>query len=182
MKIWLVLVGGRSELVGVVGVGWVGWMSCVFVFCCGAQFGWRWLYSGLGLSVFGLGGGGFRLDRCGDFGVQVLGHFPSQVDHLGTEVVKLVSGDRKHVPVVFFQALVDRPSCLGEVPCELEKSLVSLFVERVFGLVLVKFEWFGAMGVFGLVVFMNEGGHVIWGDIFDVESGGGVILGDLVVS
>ena len=32
MKIWLVSVGGRSELVGVVGVGWVGWMSCVFVF------------------------------------------------------------------------------------------------------------------------------------------------------
>ena len=118
---------------------------------------------GLGLSGFGLGGGGFRLDRCGDFGVQELSHFPSQVDHLGTEVVKLVSGDCKHAPVVFFQALVDRPSCLGKVPCELEESLVSLFVVHVFGLVLVKFEWFGAVGVFGLVVLMYKGGHVILG-------------------
>ena len=64
---------------------------------------------GLGLSGFGLGGGGFRLDRCGDFGAQELGHYPSQVDHPGTEVVKLVSGNRKHVPMVFFQALVDMP-------------------------------------------------------------------------
>ena len=118
---------------------------------------------GLGLGGFKLGGGGFRLDRCGDFGAQELGHFPSQVDHLGTEVVKLVLGDHKHVPVVFFQALMDRPSCLGEVPCELEKSLVSLFVEHVFGLVPVKFEWFGAVGVFGLVVLMYEGGNVVFG-------------------
>ena len=52
-------------------------------------------------------------------------------------------------------------TCLGEVPCELKKSLVSLFVVRVFGLVPVKFEWFGAVGVFGLVVLMYEGGHVV---------------------
>ena len=77
---------------------------------------WVGFGSGLGLSEFGLGGGGFSLYGGGDFWVQEIGHCPSQANHPGTEVVKLNSGNCKLALMVFFQALVDGLCCLGKVP------------------------------------------------------------------